>query len=130
MIVVDASAIVDLLLQTTDAALVEERMSAHANDWHAPHLIDLEVAHAVRRHAAAGVIDGPRGRQILTRLFDLRLMRYPHERLMPRIWDLRHNITAYDAAYIALAEWLCAPLLTRDHRLANAGGHTARIEVI
>ena len=84
----------------------------------------------LRRYAAAGEIDQDRGRAALQDLADFPLRRYPHDLLLPRIWALRHNVTAYDAAYVALAEALDAPLLTRDRRLAAASGHRARIEVV
>jgi len=63
-------------------------------------------------------------------LADFPLRRYPHDLLLPRIWDLRNNLTAYDATYVALAEALDAPLLTRDRRLAAAAGHRAQIELV
>jgi predicted nucleic acid-binding protein len=112
------------------AGAVEERLFVRLETLHAPHLIDVEIAQVVRRYAAAGEIDGERGRAALTDLADLRLLRYPHDLLLPRIWNLRHNLTAYDAAYVALAEALDAPLVTRDRRLAAAAGHRARIELV
>lgn len=84
----------------------------------------------VRRYAANGEIDAERGRLALIDLAEFPLQRYPHTLLLPRIWELRNNLTAYDAAYVALAEALDAPLLTRDQRLANAAGTRARIELI
>ena len=96
----------------------------------APHLLDIEVAHAVRRYAARGEIDGQRGRAALTDLADFPLYRYPHDPLLLRIWDLRHNFTAYDAVYVALAEVLDARLVTRDRRIAAAAGHHARVELV
>jgi predicted nucleic acid-binding protein len=84
----------------------------------------------IRRYAANGEIDGDRGLSALTDLADLPLRRYPHGFLLPRIWALRNNLTAYDAAYVALAEALDAPLLTRDRRLAAAAGHRAQIELL
>jgi predicted nucleic acid-binding protein len=83
----------------------------------------------VRRYAAAGEIDAERGRAALADLADLPLRRYPHGVLLPRAWELRHGLTAYDAVYVALAEALDAPLLTRDTRLA-AAVHGARIELV
>lgn len=130
MIVVDASALLEVLLRTPAAKAVEDRMFAPDQTLHAPHLIDVEVAQVVRRYAANGEIDGDRGRQALADLADLSLQRYPHDLLLPRIWDLRSNLTAYDAAYVALAEALEAPLLTRDRRLASAAGHRARVDLI
>jgi predicted nucleic acid-binding protein len=130
VIVVDASALLEALLRMPAADAVTERLFAPRETLHAPHLIDVEVAQAIRRFAAAGDIDGERGRAALSDLADLRLSRYPHGLLLPRIWDLRHNLSAYDAAYVALAEALDAPLVTRDRRLSGAAGHRARIELV
>jgi predicted nucleic acid-binding protein len=130
VIVIDASALVDLLLQTPAAASVRERLSSTEQRLHAPHLIDIEVTHVLRRYAATGQIEPARGRIALNDLFDFPLYRNPHDVLLPRVWELRHNLTAYDAAYVALAEALDAPLLTRDRRLAAASGHRARIQLI
>ena len=97
---------------------------------HAPHLLDVEVAQVIRRYAANGEIDVERGRMALADLADLPLHRYPHDFLLPRIWDLRNNLTAYDATYVALAEVLDVPLLTCDKRLAGSSGHHAHIELV
>lgn len=129
MIVVDASAVIEVLLRTPTAAAVEARLFAIGPSLHAPHLIDVEVAQVLRRFAAAGDIDDARGRIALADLVDFPLRRYPHDALLPRIWDLRNNVTAYDAAYVALAEALDATLLTRDRRLAAAVQHL-RVELI
>jgi predicted nucleic acid-binding protein len=109
---------------------VEDRLFAPGRTLHAPHVLDVEVAQVIRRYAANGEISGERGRLALADLADLPLRRYPHDFLLPRMWDLRNNLTAYDAAYVALAEALDAPLLTRDRRLAVAAGHRARIELV
>jgi len=130
LIVVDASALIEVLLRAPAAHAVESRLFAPGQTLHAPHLLDIEVAQVVRRYAAKGDIDGERGRLALGDLADLRMQRYPHDFLLPRVWSLRNNVTAYDAVYIALAEALDAVLLTRDHRLANAAGHHALVEVI
>ncbi len=130
MIVVDASALLETLLRTPAAKAVDDRLFAPHQTLHAPHLLDVEVAQVVRRYAANGEIDSARGRMALTDLADIPLRRYPHDFLLPRIWDLRNNLTAYDAAYVALAEVLDIPLLTRDRRLAAAAGHRAHIELI
>jgi predicted nucleic acid-binding protein len=129
VIVVDASALLEVLLRTPAAKAVEDRLFAPRQTLHAPHLLDVEVAQVVRRYAATGEIDGERGRLALSDLAELPLQRYPHDFLLPRIWDLRNNLTACDAAYVALAEALDTPLLTRDRRLAAAAGHWARIEL-
>jgi predicted nucleic acid-binding protein len=130
MIVVDASAMLEALLRTPAAKAVEKWLFDPRQTLHAPHLLDIEVAQVIRRYSANKEIDSDRGRAALVDLADLPLHRYPHDFLLPRIWDLRHNLTAYDAAYVALAEALDAPLLTRDRRLAAAAGHHARVELV
>ena len=130
MIVVDASALLEVLLNTPAASRVAGRLFAANETLHAPHLLDLEIAQVLRRYALAGELSPSRGRQALLDLGDFHVVRYPHDLLLPRIWELRHNITAYDAAYIALAEGLAAPLLTRDAALASASGHRAQIELV
>ena len=130
MIVVDASALLEALLRTPAAEAVEERLFAARQTLHAPHLLDVEIARVVRRYAAAGDLDAERGRMALADLADFPLYRYPHDFLLPRVWELRHILTACDAVYVALAETLDAPLLTRDRRLAAASGHHARIELV
>jgi predicted nucleic acid-binding protein len=130
MIVIDASALLDALLRTRAAAAVEMRMFRPRQTLHAPHLLDVEVAQVIRRYVAAGEIDQERGRAALADLADVPLRRYPHDFLLSRVWELRKNLTAYDAVYVALAEVLDAPLLTRDQRLAASAGHRARIELV
>jgi predicted nucleic acid-binding protein len=130
VIVVDASAVLEVLLRTPAAAAVEERLFLPDETLHAPHLIDLEVAQVLRRYAAVGEIAAERGRLALADFADFPIERYPHTILLPRIWELRANLTAYDAAYLALAEVLDAALLTRDRKLVAATGHRARIELI
>src|SRR5438552_1488940 len=114
MIVVDASVVLETLLRTPNAAAVERRLFDPSQTLHAPHLIDVEVAQVLRRYAQKGEIDDARGRTAIADLADFPLQRYPHDFLLPRVWDLRQNLTAYDAIYVALAEALDAPLLTRD----------------
>jgi predicted nucleic acid-binding protein len=130
VIVVDASVIVEVLLRTRNVQAIEERLFEVGQTLHAPHLLDIEVAHAVRRYAISGQIDGGRGRAALAVLAALPLNRHPHSFLLPRIWDLRNNLTAYDAVYVALAEALGAPLITCDGRLAGTAGHRTRIELV
>ena len=130
MIIVDASAVLEALLRTPAAQAVERRLFHSRQTLHAPHLLDVEIAQVIRRYAAAGEIDQERGRVALADLADFPLRRYPHGFLLPRVWELRNNLTAYDAVYVALAEALDAPLLTRDGRLAAASGHHARIELV
>jgi predicted nucleic acid-binding protein len=126
MIVVDASALLEVLLRTPSAGAIEERLFATGQSLHAPHLIDVEVTQVLRRYVNSGAIEPARGEAALMDLADFPIHRYPHDMLLRRIWSLRHNLTAYDAAYVALAEALDRPLLTRDHRLASAPGHEAK----
>ena len=130
MIVVDASALLEVLLRTPAAPKLEGRLFDPRETLHTPHLLDLEVASVLRRYAANGDIDGKRGSAALADLAVFPLHRYPHDVLLPRVWELRSNLTAYDAVYVALAEALGAPLVTRDRRLANAAGHRATIELV
>ena len=130
MIVVDASAVIEVLLNTPSGIQIAERFFDPAETLHAPHLLDVEVAQVLRRYTRTGELDTARGLQALEDLVDFPLTRYPHDLFLLRIWELRHNVTAYDAAYIALAEALAAPLLTRDAALASTPGNRARIELI
>jgi len=130
VIVADASAILDVLLRAPSAAVIERRLFASGETIHVPHLIDVEVLQVLRRYdrtAETGSIHVEQARQVY---LDMRLNRYPHTVLAPRIWELRHNFTAYDAAYIALAEALEAPLITRDRAFAFGSAHRAQILVL
>ena len=129
MIVLDASAAVDWLLQTSAGQSIENRIYSRNETLHAPHLFDLEVAQVLRRLALQGVVSVNRADEAVRDLLDLRITRYPHLVLLPRIWQLRHNFSAYDAAYIVLAEKLGGTLVTRDRRLASASGHAAAVEL-
>ena len=130
MIVVDASVLVDLLRRFEDRGAIENRLLRGDENLHAPHLVDLEITHALRRFVLIGDMPPARAEEALEDLADIRIDRYPHSVLLPRIWELRDSLTAYDAAYVALAEALEAPLVTRDARLARTRGHRARIELI
>lgn len=129
MIVLDASAAVDWLLQTAAGKRIENRIYLRNETLHTPHLLDLEVTQVLRRLARQGVLSVNRANEAVQDLLDLRITRYPHTLLIYQIWQLRHNFSAYDAAYIVLAEKLGAALITRDGQLASASGHTARIEL-
>jgi len=128
MLVVDASAITELLLGRHAGDAVEKRLRAHDFDVHAPHLLDVDVLSALRRLVAAGDASPERAGEAVADFLDLPVERYSHDALAPRIWDLRANFSAYDATYVALAEAIAddgAPLLTADARLARAAGsHT------
>jgi predicted nucleic acid-binding protein len=131
LIVLDASAAVEWLLDTRLADRIHTRLfSAGSGSLNAPHLIDVEVTQLLRRYAAMRVITSARGQEAVQDLLDLPLERHPHDLFLPRIWALRQNVTAYDAAYIALAEALDATLITCDEKLAVAPGHAARIETV
>ncbi len=119
MIVVDASAVVEFLFATGVGAGVGERIADPAEELAAPCLLDVEVAQVVRRWSMAGIVGEARAAKAIEHLAKLNAARWPHEPLLPRIWALRHNFTAYDAAYVALAESLGATLLTCDHALAR-----------
>ncbi len=130
MIVLDASAVLELLLATKAGRKIAERIRSPRLSLHVPHLLDLEVVQALRRYVATGSLGPERARLALEDLGDLDFVRHEHDVLLLRIWALRENLTAYDAAYVALAEGLKAPLLTLDKRLASAPGHRARIELV
>lgn len=130
MIVADASALLELVLGTARAERLGARALAEGETLHAPHLVDVEVAQALRRLVQLKEVGAARAGQALEDFGAIRLERYPHSDLLPRIWELRGSVTAYDASYLALAEALEAPLLTCDARLARSHGHSARIELI
>lgn len=126
MIVLDASAVIELLLRTPAGDAIVRRIDGET--LASPHLLDVEVAQVMRRYERAGEVTASRARQVLLDLADLDAARFAHDVLLARVWQLRSNLTAYDAVYVALAEALGAPLLTCDGRLARAPGHRARIE--
>ena len=129
MIVLDASAAVDWLLQTSAGQSIERRIYSRNETLHAPDLLDLEATQVLRRVLLQRVVSAHRADEAVRDLLDLRITRYPHLVLLPRIWQLRHNFSAYDAAYIVLAEKLGATVVTRDGRLASASGHAAAVEL-
>lgn len=129
MIVIDASVLAPALADDgADGDRVRDRLRGER--LVAPELIDLEVVSAMRRAARAGRLDDRRSGQALTDLAALPMRRVSHLSLLPRIWDLRDNLTAYDAAYVALAEALTASLLTADGRLGRASGIRCEVEVL
>jgi predicted nucleic acid-binding protein len=130
VIVPDASVVLDVLLRGPGAEGLDRRLFARRETLHAPHLLDVEVAQVLRRYAARGELTPERGAAAVDLLERLPMHRYPHTPLLSRVWALRENLTAYDAAYVALAEALGATLLTRDERLAGAPGHGAEIELV
>lgn len=130
MIVLDASAAIELVLRTPRAERIAERALDPKERLNAPHLIDIEVAQVLRRLSQAREISAARAQAALEDFQALVVDRHAHPPLVKRIWSLRSALTAYDAAYVALAEALEAPLVTCDRKLARAGGHSAQIELV
>ena len=133
MVVIDASAVLDLLLGLPAAAAVERTLRNHDHGLAAPHVLDLEVMHGLRRAVFSGRTTNGRADVAAADLVDLSFERYAHEPLLPRIWHLRKNFTPYDAAYLALAEVLAdegVPLLTTDGRFARAARKHSGVEVL
>ncbi len=127
--VLDASAAVELLLNTPAGNRVSSRLEDETEVLHAPHLIDIELNQVLRRHVLHGRLEEARAVRALDRWRDLDVERFPHAPFMDRIWQLRHNVSAYDAVYVALAEALSVSLVTGDEKLARAPGLFARIEL-
>ena len=130
MIVLDASAAIEWLFQSPAGVKIDRRIFSVSESLHAPHLLDVEVVQVLRRYVRDKMITAQRGQEAIEDLGDLPLNRYPHDFLTPRVWELRATLTAYDAAYVALAELLDAPLLTCDGKIASAPGHDANVEVV
>jgi predicted nucleic acid-binding protein len=128
VIVVDTSAAIAALVARPPVEDLVARLQDDG-DLHAPHLIDVEVIHALRRLIAARELTEDRAADVRSDFADLAIVRYAHHPLADRMWELRRNLTAYDAAFVALAEALSTSLVTCDGRLARAGGHQAQIEV-
>jgi len=127
VIVADASAVIEFLLGTDTGTRVESTLGAYA-ELHAPALLDVEVAQVVRRLEREGAIGPAHGHALIELLQDLPVTRHRMDPLLPRTWDWRENLTAYDAAYVALAEALECPLLTTDARISGTPG--MRLEII
>ena len=128
MIVVDSAAVIDAL--TGLAGTEELRDYIAAEELHAPSLVDFEVVSALRGLTLGGYVTASRAQDLLTDFDDLPIRRWPFaDALRRRVFQLRDNVSAYDAAYVALAEALECPLLTRDARLGRSSGHSVRIEV-
>jgi predicted nucleic acid-binding protein len=130
MTVLDASALVELLLGTGAGRAIAARIANPARSLHVPHLADLAVAQALRRYVREGAVEREAATAALEDLRALDLERHAHEPLLGRVWALRDRLTAYDAVYVALAEALDGMLLTCDGRLARAPGLSRRVEMI
>ena len=129
MIVLDASAAIDWLLQTPAGARIEGRIYARDETLHTVHHLDVEFAQVLRRLVLQRIVRQERAEQAIEDLAALRITRYAPVLFLERIWRLRENLSAYDAAYVALAEALQATLITRDRRIASAPGQNADVEV-
>lgn len=130
MIVADASVVVSALLSTAGAgAQARERLRLDP-DLHVPHLLDVEVTAALRRRVRLGQTDVDVATEVLADLADLAAVRWDHEPLLRRVWELRENVSPYDAVYVVLAEMLSAALITSDARLARAPGLRCTVQVL
>jgi predicted nucleic acid-binding protein len=128
VLVVDTSAIVDALVGRPRNERLLERLAADS-DLSAPHLLDVELLHALRGLVRRGQLDEDRAADARADFADLVIGRYGHEALADRVWELRHSLTAYDATFVALGELLGVPVVTCDARLARAHGHSAQVEL-
>ena len=129
IVVLDASAVVELVLATMSGARIRRRLSDPRISMHGPELVDLEVLNVLRRYVNANLITMDRATQAVRTLEDLDLRRHRHGLMLRRIWSWRSNLSAYDAAYVALAEILNGHLLTTDARLAGAPNLPVPVEV-
>ena len=118
--VIDASALAPYLVDDATGRVVAQELLPHANSLHLPHLAVVETASVIRGWLRGAQITVERAGAALTHLADFPATRWPHEPLLPRIWVLRDNLSAYDATYVALAEALNASLITHDQRLVRA----------
>jgi predicted nucleic acid-binding protein len=129
LIVLDASAALDLLLRGPAEQRLLDLVLAPGASVHAPELIDAEVLHVLRRYVRSAEIAPGRADEIRNDYADLPIHRYPSRPLLDRAWALRDNLTVYDALYVALAEALDATLVTADHTLARATAQTSTVAV-
>lgn len=128
MLVLDSSAAVHALAANAPDQELVARLGDDG-DLHAPHLLDVELLHALRGLVRGGELSADRAADARADFAELTITRYGHAALAPRIWELRDNLTAYDAAFVTLAEALQVPLVTCDTRLAGAPGHGAEVEL-
>jgi predicted nucleic acid-binding protein len=128
VVVVDTSAAVGVLIGLPRNRRLVHRLSADG-DLHAPHLLDVELLHALHRLVRTGRLSDDRAADARTDFADLTIVRYGHAVLADRVWEMRHNLSAYDATFVALSEALGVPLVTCDARLATAPGHDAQVEL-
>ncbi len=130
MIVADASVVLELVLRTALSAQCDALLLEAGAMMCAPQLINLEVVQVLRRYERGATLSLGRSSEAFQDFLDLPIVLYPHEPLITRVWQLRHTVTAYDGAYIALAEALNAPLMTCDAHLARSHGHEAVVRLV
>lgn len=130
MIVIDASLAFEISIATKDAMALGDKLMGSPQLLAAPEVIELEFMQTLRRFHRQGEIDLNRAKKAMRNFADLGIELFSHRPLRPRIWDLRENLTAHDAAYVALAEILDAPLWTRDAKFRGATGARATIEIL
>ena len=128
MLVVDTSAVVAALVGRPPDRRLTDRLGADG-DLHVPHLLDVELLHALRRLVRTGQLSEERAADARADFAELAVVRYGQQPLADRAWELRDNLTAYDATFVALAEALAVPLVTCDARLAGALSHRAAVEL-
>lgn len=129
MIVVDASVVIEILLATALGRRFESELHARTKSWNVPHLLETEVLQVLRRLVLARQVDAERAAVAVQDLGNLDLVHHAHRDLSSRVWELRHNLTAYDATYLALAEALGATLVTADRGFARVPDRRAAVEV-
>ena len=129
MLVVDTSAVVAALVGRPPDRRLTDRLGADG-DLHVPHLLDVELLHALRRLVRTGQLSEERAADARADFAELAVVRYGQQPLADRAWELRDNLTAYDATFVALAEALAVPLVTCDARLARAPSHRAAVELV
>ena len=130
MIVVDASLLIEVLAGDEMGDMVSARLAGRAGALVAPEVLDLEIIQALRRLVRSGRVSAATALEGFNVLEDLRIERFSHAPLANRIWEFRENLTAYDAAYFALAEMLAAPLWTLDAKFAGVPGASAAVHVL
>ncbi|HEY1836243.1 MAG: type II toxin-antitoxin system VapC family toxin [Rhizomicrobium sp.] len=130
MAILDASVVVEILLRTDAGRVALRLIATERQGVHAPHLLDIEVMYALRRLVLKQELSRQEAETAVEFLPQLQIMRHAHVLLLPRIWALREAITAYDAAYVALAEILDLPLWTCDAKLSRSHGHRAKIVLL
>jgi predicted nucleic acid-binding protein len=128
MLVVDTSAVIAALVGRPPDRRLVDRLSVDG-DLQAPHLLDVELLHGLRRLVMDGQLSEDRAADARDDFADLAIARYDHVALADRAWELRHNLSAYDATFVALAELLAVPLVTCDARLASAPGNRVAVEL-